>query len=59
MCKTINNNGEEILMDNNNKDKIMSANEKFAKLGRRVLAFSYYEVPLSSENEFFEKYTDQ
>jgi len=40
MCKSVNNNGNEIAIDDNIKNQIMSANEKFAKLGRRVLAFS-------------------
>lgn len=59
MCKGVNNNGSLVEMDSNVSAKVMEANEKFAKLGRRVLAFAYYEVPHSEEANFFENYKDQ
>jgi len=35
----------------------MKSNMEFSNLGRRVLAFSYYEVGLEEENSFFEEVT--
>jgi Ca2+-transporting ATPase len=57
MCCSINNNGEMKAVDQTVKNEIMSANENFASNGRRVLAFSYYEVPLGNENQFFKELT--
>jgi len=55
MCRAVNDNGALLPVSEQVKAEVMSANEKFANKGQRVLALSYYEVPLSEEKSFFEE----
>jgi len=57
LCGFINDNGTPKPIDETVKKQIFDSNTSFASNGRRVLAFSYFEVPLANEEQFFKEIT--